>query len=265
MSIYENLFNMYMEQLSEHELQVIQDGKVQVYRIGKPGTRCMSTLLVFTHEGIILQGDFTPEQNGSVSSIGYSLAWFLGELSPDYLCEKFLRREFVPDYAREELLDPNGYWREDQPQDILDKLDEIAKEIDCNGSDWLYNELMDLDFCLDGGIGYDYAPQKKAALCVIQQKFKELIEKKNKQELVDGITAKLNDKVKDNLLFEDTPENRLAEEKSLLNILPGGSEVRWNSDGEAIATIKFPLTEEEANELREKGSVKLEGFVSQGD
>ena len=165
---------MYMKQLSEHELQVIQDGKVKAYRMAKPGTRVMSTLLVFTPEGIVLQGDFTPERNGSVSSLGYSLAWFLGELSPDYLCEKFFLREYVPEYAREELLDPNGYWREDQGQDVLDKLDEIAKYVE-DGPDWVHRELDDLEFCMDGGVGYAYAPSKKAALCAIQQKFKELM------------------------------------------------------------------------------------------
>lgn len=84
--------------------------QVQGGYLQRPGTsRMMSTLILFTPEGIALMGDLTPERNGSISACGYGEQWFKGQLSEGYLCEKFLDKKFSPKRAlaslRREILD----------------------------------------------------------------------------------------------------------------------------------------------------------------
>jgi hypothetical protein len=75
----------FRRQLDRHVLEIVQEGPtVSAYYLKEPGKgRMMSTLIVFTPEGIALMGDLTPEQNGSVSALGYGRDWFSGHLSPD--------------------------------------------------------------------------------------------------------------------------------------------------------------------------------------
>src|SRR6185295_12797554 len=64
--------------------------------------RMMSTLFVFTPEGIVIMGDLCPEgpgNGGSISSYGYGIGWFSKKLSEYYLCEKFLHRVWQADVA----------------------------------------------------------------------------------------------------------------------------------------------------------------------
>ena len=79
---------------------VLEDEKIRAFYLKGPKQgRAMSTLILFTPEGIVLQGDLTPTDNGTVSTFGYGLRWFRGELSGSYLCEKFLKKVFRPDLA----------------------------------------------------------------------------------------------------------------------------------------------------------------------
>ena len=111
------------ESLKDHTLEKIADvpcegdlykpeSRIVAYRLQPPKkTRCMSTLLTFTPEGIVLQGDLTPGHHGMVSAIGYGLDWFAGPLGESYLCGKFLQETWIQEIAIRELKDPACYLR----------------------------------------------------------------------------------------------------------------------------------------------------------
>lgn len=62
----------------------------QSYLLYQPGRgRIMSCLITFTPEGISITGDIAPLKNGVNSRPGYGKGWFSGNLSVDYLREKF--------------------------------------------------------------------------------------------------------------------------------------------------------------------------------
>ena len=81
----------YSKELSRHFLyQVVDTVDVQAYYLKRPGgSRCMSTYIMFTPEGIMITGDLCPHY-GVVSNHGYGVGWFSGQLSPSYLCKKFM-------------------------------------------------------------------------------------------------------------------------------------------------------------------------------
>lgn len=63
----------------------------------------MTTYFTFNPYGITITGDYTPSTYGNICNFK-NLSWFLGELSPDYLAEKFnIERKFNAEYAREFL------------------------------------------------------------------------------------------------------------------------------------------------------------------
>ena len=174
--------------LAGHELILIsRTQQITAFYLKAPGTRTMSTLLLFTPEGIVLQGDLTPERQGSLSDYGYGPGWFSGKLSEGYLCGKFLQEKWVPERAAEELRDPDGEWLCDQSKKVRDRVLEIAEEID--GGDMqpgmVAEELQYLDFDLDEGVpGYTWNPSEAGRLCAIQQRFAELYE--TPEELAQG-------------------------------------------------------------------------------
>jgi hypothetical protein len=162
--------------LADHVIETICDClSTKAYYLKKPdGSWVMSTLLLFTPEGIVLQGDLTPEQNGSISTIGYGLKWFLGDLSEGYLCEKFLRKEWVQYMAAKELADPNSHWREEATSSQLEGLDSILNRIDDMEPGRLVDELERLGYeAVDELPGFGYDPVKAGWLCAIQQRFAE--------------------------------------------------------------------------------------------
>lgn len=170
--------------LASHRLEVVQEGAVTAYYLKDPTEgRMMSTLLLFTPEGIVLQGDLTPERNGTVSCYGYGIGWFGSPKSEDYLCEKFLEQKFVQQAAIAELEDPASCWRD--PSGIetgewyrrLERLDEIIDDLEADGHDaeWLIEELEDAGYVVDDGPpGITYDPREAGWLCAIQQRFAEL-------------------------------------------------------------------------------------------
>jgi len=160
------------QSLANHELTPVQTGVVTAYRMGRPHTRMMSTLILFTPEGIALMGDLTPERHGSISALGYGLDWFAGTLSEDYLCKKFLTTRWVHELAINELRDPRSYLREDITPETGARLDEIAHELADHGCEWVAEQIMDLGFDNVPGFGYD--PGEAGWLCAIQQRFAEL-------------------------------------------------------------------------------------------
>lgn len=87
------------ETLRDHVLEEIPAGeRIKAFYIKEPGTRMGSSLILFTPEGIAIMGDLTPGR-GAMSVYGYGLSWFASELGEDYLCGKFLEKEWVPEYA----------------------------------------------------------------------------------------------------------------------------------------------------------------------
>lgn len=170
-----------IESLKDHILEPLEIGqKVQAYYFKRPGQgRMMSTLILFTPEGIVLQGDLTPGQNGNVSCLGYGSGWFSSQLSEDYLCSKFLSKVFVRDYAERGLRIEILQARRDH---MLSK--ERARELwgetglpdDSTAPSEAYRlwteELHYEDG--DGCPGYGYAPVEAGWLCAIQQRFAQL-------------------------------------------------------------------------------------------
>ena len=162
--------------LANHVIETVCDSPtVKAYYLKKPdGSRAMSTLLLFTPEGIVLQGDLTPEQHGSISTLGYGLKWFLGDLSEGYLCEKFLRKEWVQELAVEELADAHSYWREEATARQLEGLDSLLYRLDDMDPGRLADELEALGYDVADELpGFGYDPGKAGWLCAIQQRFAE--------------------------------------------------------------------------------------------
>ena len=167
------------EALSGHILEtVLETEKVSAYYLKRPGQgRMMSTLILFTPEGIVLQGDLTPSRNGDVSCLGYGLGWFAGKLSEDYLCSKFLDQVFVPEHAVSNM---RYFILQDRREGSTTK--EQARELwdSCPGADeldaraayefWTDEMLQDGADCPF----YTYEPAAAGWLCAIQQRFAEL-------------------------------------------------------------------------------------------
>lgn len=86
--------------------QALDANGFKAFYLRKPeGGRMMSTLLVFTPEGIVITGDVRPTREGNASSLGYGVDWFAGALGEDYLCSKFLKKGWHAELAAEELRD----------------------------------------------------------------------------------------------------------------------------------------------------------------
>ena len=87
-------------------LEEVKEGEVKSFYLKQKATsRCYSTLLIFSPEGIIICGDFCPKMHGVISAFGYGISWFASELSLDYLCEKFLEKEWDKERSHEYLLE----------------------------------------------------------------------------------------------------------------------------------------------------------------
>lgn len=88
-----------LEGFKDHVLEEIPSGeRIKTFYLKIPKTRMGSCLILFTPEGIAIMGDMTPGR-AAVSTLGYGLDWFASELGWDYLCSKFLEKEWVAEYA----------------------------------------------------------------------------------------------------------------------------------------------------------------------
>lgn len=161
---------------------VVETDNVKSYYMRKPGTGLYRVLLTFTPEGICIQGDVTPECNGSVSCMGYGLDWFLnrngGKSLDTYMCEKFLQRKWVPDLAADAMERPEYEFRRaaTTPEQI-EGLDQLCEEIRDGGvsAEGTYHSLEDLGFIDVADVpGFGYDPIEAGVLCAIQQRFAEL-------------------------------------------------------------------------------------------
>lgn len=188
------------------------------YRLGHgDGSWMESTRILITRqplpEQIIVTGDLCPGDNGVMSDFGYGLGWFGSRKSEGYLCEKFLRREFVPAAALRALKHALEQEEQDakdshepapiaaQPsewqirRDILcppyepakarTRIDALKEAVDDIGDEptgaasVVRNHDAFYEFWGDvfGGSpedeGFDYNPRAAGWLCAIQQRFAE--------------------------------------------------------------------------------------------
>ena len=172
-----------------HEFkQVVDESKVRIYIMRRPGSGIFRVQLTFTGEGIAIQGDttFGPHHvHGLVSAIGYDEHWFATypRLSETYLCEKFLTKEFVPAVAADEM-EAMLKERDDDPDDDLGLADEMVEEwkglilalrnSTITTGETLHNDIEQLGYVAVEGFGWDYNPNAAASLCVVQQTFARL-------------------------------------------------------------------------------------------
>jgi hypothetical protein len=169
------------ESLAGHILEPHADHeKVKAFFLkGPKNGRMMSCLILFTIEGIVIMGDLTPCQNGVISTYGYGLSWFAGPKSEDYLCEKFLRKEFVPELAERSFKDQLLRYRRDEPErlskeqarEAWDQVERLMYDgMDARAfCDLYYDTFKDTPEC-----GYGYNPADAGWLCAIQQQFAAL-------------------------------------------------------------------------------------------
>lgn len=171
--------------LKNHVLEEVlpQTGEFRAFYLKEPGEgRVMSTLFVFTPEGIAIMGDLCPggpKNQGSISNYGYALPWFSGRLSEYYLCEKFLRREWQPEVAErwcrehiEELKQEAAAEKKDVER--LSEWEELLSSLQGGemGCDRFQEALQDLDFDIEDE-GFEYHLNTAGWLCALQQKFVE--------------------------------------------------------------------------------------------
>jgi hypothetical protein len=164
-------------------LDIIEEGEhFKLYYLHKPNTSMGSVYIAFSKRYILIFGDMTPSYNGDVSRIGYGEDWFSGELSEDYLCEKFLRKGWHKEHAIRYLEDESclEYLFGEDCVDEKTKtiVSDIISELEDGEMDAtrLYDRLTDEGIVLDEGVpGWGYDPQESSVLHEIQKKFSELI------------------------------------------------------------------------------------------
>jgi hypothetical protein len=112
--------------------------------------------------------------SGGVVSNRYGIGWFSGDLSEDYLCQKFLGKEWVPDRAKDSLKD----MLEDEDSGLGEEQKESIRRA-------IYGDTFD-DPTLFGiwwqdtfddypeSIGYGYNPGSAGWLSAVQQRFSVL-------------------------------------------------------------------------------------------
>lgn len=145
--------------------------------------RAMSTLFVFTPEGIVVMGDLCPggpKNQGSISNYNYGIGWFSRPQSEYYLCEKFLSREWQIEVAerwcREHIEELKKEAAEEKK--VVEKLEEWeellstlqAGEIGC---DQFQEALQEFDYDIEDE-GFEYPLDTAGWLCALQQRFVEL-------------------------------------------------------------------------------------------
>lgn len=150
------------------------------YYMKEPGQgRMMSTLFVFTPEGVVIMGDLCPGgpgNRGSISNYNYGIGWFSRKQSETYLCEKFLSKEWqsvvaarwVREHIDEMKKDKEDLSRLEEWQDLLGRLE--GGEM---GAERFHEALQDLDYDVEDE-GYEYHLQTAGWLCGLQQRFVEL-------------------------------------------------------------------------------------------
>lgn len=166
--------------LAHHYLEVhVDTPNLKAWYLRRPSSgRMWSTLILSTAEGLVIMGDLCPGRNGVISCYGYDHRWFGAKLSEQYLCSKFLQREWVPEKGSREIRElilterRHGNLPKDDARNAWEDL-RSAEEYGNLSGERAYQIVSEAGFDFDG-IGYDYNPSAAAWLCAIQQRFHEL-------------------------------------------------------------------------------------------
>jgi len=152
------------------------------YYMRDPGQgRMMSTLFVFTPEGIVIMGDLCPGgpgNRGSISNYNYGIGWFSRQQSEYYLCEKFLPKEWQSVVAAQFVREHIGQLKlNNDPEELkqMGEWEDLLNRLECGemGADHFHDALQDLDYEHEDE-GYEYHLQTAGWLCALQQRFAEL-------------------------------------------------------------------------------------------
>lgn len=166
-----------------------------VYRLGPAdGSWMESTRILILRpplpEQIIITGDLCPGGNGILSDFGYGVGWFGRKQSEAYLCSKFIRREWVPERAKEALYEAlrdtmdtdvqseganeDAKVRLDLIEDAIAASDDPCGESAPTRSSEAFHEFWNETFGdSPENEGMDYNPRDAGWLCAIQQRFVE--------------------------------------------------------------------------------------------
>lgn len=216
-------YSWYYDQIKDAVLEPLEVGeKVKSYYLRRwPGRRMMSTLIIFSPEGIVLTGDLRPTQRGGCMTMEYGLIWFCSDLAPRYLAEKFLQKKWQPARAEEWLRDHikdlravpddavdeepgeeesgDGQSGESTPNPYHTDADRLSKLLeDLSNFDspeefyWALNgancQTQSYDYeIVDGGVDYD--DNEVGWLYAIQRRFAELMRPQLKSNPIEeGVT-----------------------------------------------------------------------------
>lgn len=180
----------------KHKLLTITKG--QHYLLKRPVTSNHHVHVVFLTGRIGLTGDacLGPTLHGLWSVGGYGVEWFSGKLSPDYLCEKFLRNSYDAKATASLILD---WYRETKKSDaelaklFKERVDDLApweseleKQIELICEDTSdggeLSELLNGDFAgLDFETPCHTYGESAAPLVAVQQTFARLYSKEEKK------------------------------------------------------------------------------------
>lgn len=109
---------------------------------------------------------------------GYGLRWFTEELCAYYLCEKFLEKVFMYEYAvkcvKRRILVARR--RRDLAEgEARDAFDAVHQTSDWPGAEWgIFNTWKEVFGFSAPPYWYDYSPESVIGLVAIQRKFAEL-------------------------------------------------------------------------------------------
>lgn len=165
----------YYDRFDKHRLILVSAGPITAFYLKDPEQgRMMSTLIVFTPEGIALMGDLVPERQATASPLGYGIDWFAGHKSSGYLAEKFLTRK----WSRKAAIDWLKWYAENHDEADRPKIASVIQDFDDDFGPERFVELLDDNdlhsLCDDGVPGHTYSPLELGLLCAIQRKFSAL-------------------------------------------------------------------------------------------
>lgn len=165
-----------VEALANHTLAEItpKGSPVRAFSLCSERGRMMSVLLLFTPEGIVLMGDLRLTTRGVVAAYHYDLPWFCGARSEDYLCSKFLRKEWQPEVAGKDLQRLLSDHNDISPESggalrkVLDDIENMTQHEFLGATEGL------LDTEVAAGLGLDYNLADAGWLVTIQKRFSML-------------------------------------------------------------------------------------------
>lgn len=166
-------YQHYYDQMKDSKIEVLcAEEKIKAYYLRKyPDRRMMSTLIIFSPEGIVITGDLRPVRTGCMT-YGYNLEWFVGELSPQYLAEKFLEIQWSEEYAKDFIKTCIEEMKENEELEKAKEVEDLSSAYCFESSHEFYNTFSGVIDDLSG-TGMDYLEQEVGWLSAIQKKFAE--------------------------------------------------------------------------------------------